>query len=83
LGENVSAVVPISEHQRINAETGSTLAITAGIDPMARRDPATFDQSIELFRKDMRRLIAEFGQAAVDAALDEIPDGSWPSTSLH
>jgi len=24
LGENVSAVVPTSEHQRINAETGST-----------------------------------------------------------
>ena len=34
-----------------------------------------------LTRKGMRVLIAEFGQAAVDAALDDMPE--WPSVSLH
>ena len=48
-----------------------------------RSDHAAFEQSMERFRKDMRRLIAEFGHAAVDAALDDMPDEAWPSVSLH
>jgi hypothetical protein len=48
-----------------------------------RTDPAVFEQSMKQFRKGMRVLIAEFGQAAVDAALDDMPDESWPSVSLH
>jgi hypothetical protein len=35
------------------------------------------------FRKSMRVLIAEFGHAAVDAALDEMPDEAWPSILFH
>ena len=46
-------------------------------------DHADFEQSMMLFRKDMRRLVAQYGQAAVDAALDDMPDESWPSVSLH
>jgi hypothetical protein len=45
--------------------------------------PAAFERSLGQFRKDMRRLIAEFGEAAVDAALDGMPDEPWPSVSLH
>jgi len=48
-----------------------------------RSDPAVFEQSIELFRKGVRRLVAEFGYAAVDAALDDMPDEPWPSVALH
>jgi len=46
-------------------------------------DPASYEQSVEQFRKEMKVLIATFGQAAVDAALDEMPEESWPSVSLH
>jgi hypothetical protein len=35
------------------------------------------------FRKDIDQLIAEFGQAAVNAALDKLPDGTWPSVAMH
>jgi hypothetical protein len=38
---------------------------------------------MERFRKDMRRLIAEFGEAAVNAVLDDMPDEAWPSVSVH
>ena len=48
-----------------------------------RTDPSVSEQSMKQFHKDMRVLIAEFGQAAVDAALDDIPEKSWPSVSLH
>jgi hypothetical protein len=47
-----------------------------------RADPAAFEQSMKDFHKDMRRLIAEFGQAAVDVALDGMPEPP-PSVSLH
>jgi len=58
-----------------------------GLD--ARSSPAAFEQSMKRFREekrfreDMRRLIAKFGQAAVDAALDGMPKEPWPSVSLH
>jgi hypothetical protein len=48
-----------------------------------RIDPAVFEQSMKQLHKDMRVLVAEFGQAAVDAALNDIPEKSWPSASLH
>jgi len=48
-----------------------------------RIDPAVFEQSMTQFHRGMRMLIAEFGQAAVDAALGDIPEKSWPSLSLH
>ena len=48
-----------------------------------RSDPSTFEQSMKQFRKDVRRLAAEFGQAAVDAALDDMPEEPWPSVALH
>ena len=37
----------------------------------------------EQFRKDLEPLVAQYGQEAVIAALDELPDGPWPSDSLH
>jgi hypothetical protein len=45
--------------------------------------PDDFEDSIARLRQDMRRLIAEFGEAAVVAALDGIPDDAWPSVALH
>jgi hypothetical protein len=49
----------------------------------SRSDPADFERAMKDFRKGVRLLIDEFGQAAVDAALADIPDETWPSTSLH
>jgi hypothetical protein len=41
------------------------------------------DQPWTQFRNELRSLIAEYGPKAVDAALDEIPDGVGPVASLH
>jgi hypothetical protein len=49
-------------------------------------DQRRFDgiQLAKQFRKDMDLLIARFGQAAIDAALDELPiGGARPSGGLH
>jgi hypothetical protein len=35
------------------------------------------------FRKDLRMLIAEFGQPAIDVALGDLPDAASPSISIH
>ena len=35
------------------------------------------------FRKDMNQVIAEYGEAAVDRALDAMPNEAWPSVALH
>jgi hypothetical protein len=36
------------------------------------------------FRNELQSLIKQYGQPAVDAALDgEMSDGAWPSVSLH
>jgi hypothetical protein len=53
----------------------------ANYDP--HRSAATLSRMVAQFRKDFRLLIAEYGQAAVDAALDELPDAAWPSVYLH
>jgi hypothetical protein len=37
----------------------------------------------EQFRKELQLLIAEYGPGAVDAALNEIPDGVGAAISLH
>ena len=41
------------------------------------------DHLCEQFRRDLKVLIAEYGHTAVDAALDELPDGPWPSALFH
>jgi len=41
-------------------------------------------QLAEQFRRELQLLVAQYGQPAVDAALDEeMSDGVWPSVSLH
>jgi hypothetical protein len=40
-------------------------------------------QLADEFRKGLRMLVAEFGQSAIDAALDELPNAASPSVSLH
>jgi hypothetical protein len=36
------------------------------------------------FHKELQLLVAQYGQLAIDAALDEeMSDGAWPSVSLH
>jgi hypothetical protein len=37
----------------------------------------------EQFRRDMQLLVARYGHRAVAAALNEVPDGTWPSVSLY
>jgi hypothetical protein len=48
-----------------------------------RTDPAVSEQSMKQFRKGIRVLIAELGQATVNAALGDIPGEAWPSVLLH
>jgi hypothetical protein len=37
----------------------------------------------EDFCEEVDLLIAKYGQAAVDKAIDAMPDAAWPSVSLH
>jgi hypothetical protein len=46
-------------------------------------DQDAVDRLCEQFRRDLGELIAEHGHAAVDKAIDDLPDGPWPSVSLH
>jgi hypothetical protein len=46
-------------------------------------NPDSVDRLCDQFRRDLGELIAEYGHAAVDRAIDELPDGPWPSVSLH
>jgi hypothetical protein len=41
------------------------------------------DRLCDQFRLDLGELIAEYGHSAVDKAIDDLPDGPWPSVSLH
>jgi hypothetical protein len=45
--------------------------------------PETIDYLCERFREELGLLVAEYGHAAVDKAIDELPDGPWPSALLH
>ena len=48
-----------------------------------QQDQGDGTQLTQLFSKDLRLLVAEFGPRAVDAALDKIPEGSWRPGLLH
>jgi hypothetical protein len=41
------------------------------------------DRLCDQFRRDLGELISEYGHAAVDQTIDELPDGPWPSVNLH
>jgi hypothetical protein len=46
--------------------------------------PESIDRLCERFCKELGLLIvAEYGHAAVGKAIDELPDGPWPSALLH
>jgi hypothetical protein len=65
--------------------------LVAKIEAVFRRYAAGLNQSqadgVQLakkFRKDMDSLIARYGNAVINAALDELPIGEvWPSAGLH
>jgi hypothetical protein len=65
--------------------------LPARIEALFRRYATDLDQrrfdGIQLakqFRRDMDLLISQFGQAAIDAALEELPvGGARPSGALH
>jgi membrane carboxypeptidase/penicillin-binding protein PbpC len=64
--------------------------LTARLDSLFGHYAAFLDQrrgdGVQLadqFRKDLHMLVAEYGQPAIDAALDELPDAASPSVSLH
>ena len=45
--------------------------------------PAALDRLGEQYRRDIDQLVAEFGQPAINAAMNEMSDVSWPSVALH
>ena len=64
--------------------------LIARLESLFGRYAATLDQgrgddrqAWEQFRKELGWLIAEYGPKAIDAALDEMPDGAGVSPSLH
>jgi hypothetical protein len=65
--------------------------LTARLEVLMRRTAEACDQGkgdvpqlLKQFRKELQLLVAQYGQLAVNAALDgEISDGAWPSVSLH
>jgi hypothetical protein len=64
--------------------------LTARLEALFRRYAEAIDQGqdeaaqlADEFRKCLRLLVAEFGQPAIDAALDGLPRASSPSVSLH
>jgi hypothetical protein len=69
-----------------------TLDLTARLEALFRRyvaaidlhpDSASIDRLCEQFGLELGELIAEYGHAAVDEAIDEIPIEAWPSVGLH
>ena len=66
--------------------------LTADFEALVRRYAAACDllppraalnRLGEAFRRQMDLLVAEYGQAAVDKAIDALPAVRWPSVSLH
>jgi len=64
--------------------------LTARLESLFSRYGAAIDrgqgdgsQLAAQFRKDLRMLVAEYGQPAIDAALGDLPDAASPSVSLH
>jgi hypothetical protein len=65
--------------------------LTARLEVLMRRYASACDQGdregaqfAEQFYKELQLLVSQYGEEAVDAALDgEMSDGAWPSVSLH
>ena len=64
--------------------------LIARLGSLLGRHAATLDQDEsnrgqpwEQFRRELELLIAEYGPGAVDAALNEIPDGAGRAISLQ
>ena len=62
--------------------------LTARLEALMRRNAAACDHGeanrAEQFHRELQLLVAQYGQPAVDAALDEeMSDAAWPSLSLH
>ena len=57
--------------------------LTTRLEALLHRYAAAFDQpqDSEQFQNDLQLLIAEYGPQAVNAALNDLPDG--PSVGLH
>jgi hypothetical protein len=62
---------------------------TARLEALLQRHAAALDPrhgdgalSAE-FREDLRMLVAEYGQPAIDVALGDLPDALSPSVSRH
>ena len=66
--------------------------LTADLEALVRRyeaecdlqpPGANLDGLGKEFCEEIDLLIAKYGQAAVDKAIDSLPDGPWPSVLLH
>jgi hypothetical protein len=64
--------------------------LSARLEALLRRYAAAIDQGQDEiatledeYRAGLRELIAEFGQPAIDAAINELRDEASPSASLH
>jgi hypothetical protein len=64
--------------------------LTARLESLLGRHAGTLDQDEgdrgqpwEQFRRELRLLIAQYGPAAVDAALNAMPDGAGGAISLQ
>jgi hypothetical protein len=62
----------------------------ARLEALLRRYAAAIDQGqdeianlVDEFRAGLRELVTEFGQPAIDAAINELQDDASPSGSLH
>jgi hypothetical protein len=62
--------------------------LTARLEALMRRYAAACDRGeadrAEEFHKGLQLLVAQYGEPAIAAALDEeMSDGAWPSVALH
>lgn len=64
--------------------------LTARLEALLRRYAAAMDQAqvetgqlVDEFRKGLSLLVAEFGQPAIDAALNKMGGEASPSGSVH
>jgi hypothetical protein len=58
--------------RRYLMEAGRCRGVTTALDRLG-----------EKYRRDIDHLVTEYGQPAINAAMNEIPDGPWPSDALH
>jgi DNA invertase Pin-like site-specific DNA recombinase len=73
----IHIMAAIAEHEAKMISDRTHVALAAAIDQ--GQGEALADQ----FRKDLRMLVAEFGQPAIDAALGGLPDAASPSAARH